>query len=85
MIYSYNKSQRDALFLKIYFGKELYMFRTDLLSITRSLSTVSTAIVICHNSYVDCPLARSGWTSLTDSMTNTNCCEYSIKTPDDGQ
>jgi hypothetical protein len=30
--YSYNKSQRDALFLRFIFGKELYMFRTDLLS-----------------------------------------------------
>jgi len=35
------------------FGKELYMFRTDLLSIIRSLNTVFTAIVICHTSYVD--------------------------------
>jgi len=70
------------------FGKELYMFRTDLLSIIRSLNT---AIGICHTSYVDCLLAWSGWTtpqllavSIT-SMTNTNCCEYSIDTPDDGQ
>jgi hypothetical protein len=44
-----------------------------------------------EGSYVDCLLARSGsiLTSLADSqyngMTNTNCCEYSIKTPDDGQ
>ena len=30
------------------FGKELYMFRTDLLSIIRSLITVFTAIGICH-------------------------------------
>jgi len=30
------------------FGKELYMFRTDLLSIIRSLNTVFTAIGICH-------------------------------------
>ena len=36
------------------------MFRTDLLSIIRSLSTVYTAISICHASYVDCLLARSG-------------------------
>jgi len=36
------------------FGKELYMFRTDLLSIIRSLNTVYTAIGICHTSYVDC-------------------------------
>ena len=43
------------------FGKELYMFRTDLLSIVRSLNTVFTAIGICHNSCVDCLLVRSGW------------------------
>ena len=36
------------------FDKELYMFRTDLLSIIRSLNTVYTVIGICHASYVDC-------------------------------
>ena len=41
------------------FGKELYMFRTDLLSIIRSLKTVFTAIGICHNSHVDCLLEDS--------------------------
>jgi len=41
------------------FGKELYLFRTDLLSIIRSLNTVFTAICICHTSYVDCLLADS--------------------------
>jgi len=35
------------------------MFRTDLLSIIRSLKTVYTAIGICHASYVDCLLADS--------------------------
>ena len=35
------------------------MFRTDLLSIIRSLNTVYTAIGICHVSYVDCLLADS--------------------------
>jgi len=39
------------------FDKELYMFRTDLLFIIRSLNTVYTAIGICHASYVDCLLA----------------------------
>jgi len=34
------------------------MFRTDLLSIIRSLNIVFTAIDICHTSYVDCVLAR---------------------------
>jgi len=69
------------------FCKELYMFRKDLLSIVRSLNTVFTAIGICHTSYVDCLLARSGPSSprYITSMTNTYCCEYSIKTPDDGQ
>jgi len=37
VIYSYNKNQRDALISQIYFGKELYMFRTGFLSIIRSL------------------------------------------------
>ena len=74
------------------FGKELYMFRTGLMSIIRSLYTVFTATGICHTSYVACLLERSGWnctlTFLADgniaSMTNTYCCEYSIKTPDGG-
>jgi len=65
------------------------MFRTDQLSIIRSLYTVFAASCICYTSYVDCQLASSIPTSLADSqqkcMTNTICCEYSIKTPDDGQ
>jgi hypothetical protein len=34
------------------FGKELYMFRADLLSIIRSPNTVFTAMDIDHTSYV---------------------------------
>jgi hypothetical protein len=41
------------------FGKELYTFRTDLLSIIRSLNTVLTAIIICHTIYVAYLLAVS--------------------------
>jgi len=55
------------------FGKELYMFRTDLQSIIMSLNTLFTAIGICHTSYVDCLLARWEWnilTSLADSQNN---------------
>jgi len=37
VIYSYNKNQRDVLISQIYFGIELYMFRTGLLSIIRNL------------------------------------------------
>ena len=44
---------------EIYFGKELYMFRTDLQSIIRSLNTIYTVIGICHANYVGCLLARS--------------------------
>jgi hypothetical protein len=36
-----------------YFDKELHMFRTDRLSVVRSLDTVYTAIGIWHASYGD--------------------------------
>ena len=75
MVYSYTKNQQDALFPN-YLVKN-YMFRPDLLSIIGSLNTVFTAIGLCHTSYV----ADGNITSTT----NTSCCEYSIKTPDDGQ
>jgi len=42
MIYSYNKSQRDALLLKFTLVKNSYMFRTDIPSIIRSLNIVYT-------------------------------------------
>jgi len=46
------------------FGKQLYMFRTDLLSIIRSFNTVFTAASICHTSYVDCLVARFHYSTL---------------------
>ena len=54
----FNKSQRDAPFLKFILIKNSTYFGTDLLSIIRSLNTVYTAIDICHASYVDCLLAE---------------------------
>jgi hypothetical protein len=42
---------------QVYINKELYMFRTDLLSIIRSHNTVYTVIGVCHASYVECLLA----------------------------
>jgi hypothetical protein len=60
------------------------MFRTDLLSIIRSFSTVYRAMGICHSAYVDCLLARSRWIVNITSMTNTHCCVYSVEIPDDG-
>ena len=91
MIYSYNKNQRNPLFLKFIFGIELYMFQTGLLSIIRSLSTVYTAIGICHTGYADCLVARSGsiLISLASSQHNLYdkylflCIQY--WTSDDGQ
>ena len=70
VIYSYNKKPTRCTISQLYFGKELYMFRTNLLSIIRSLNTVFTAIGICHTGYVDCMLVRSGWNSLADSQHN---------------
>jgi hypothetical protein len=35
-------------YFSVLFGKELYMFWTDLPSIIRSLNTVFTVIGICH-------------------------------------
>jgi hypothetical protein len=44
------------------------MFQTDLLSIIRSLNTVFTAAGICHTSYVDCLLARSGYPDIATKI-----------------
>jgi hypothetical protein len=49
----------EMLYFSTLFSKEIYMFRTDLLSIIRSIHTVFTAIGIRHTSYVACLLARS--------------------------
>jgi hypothetical protein len=46
-------------YFSILFPKEIYMFRTDLLSIIRRLKTLYTKIGICHTSYGDCLLADS--------------------------
>jgi hypothetical protein len=54
VIYSYNKSQRDALILKFIFDKELYILRTDLLSIIRYQHNCMTNIYCCVYS-VDTP------------------------------
>jgi len=58
------------------------MFRTDLLSIIGSLTTVFTAVVICQTSDINCLRHQAVY---INSMANTSRCEYSIKTPDDGQ
>jgi len=50
---SYNKSQRDAQFLKL-FDKILHMFRTGSLSIIRVSQHCIHVIGICHASSVGC-------------------------------
>ena len=50
VLYSYNESQRDALFLKFILVKNSTCFG---LSIIRSLNTVFAAIGTCHTIYVD--------------------------------
>jgi hypothetical protein len=57
--YSYGKTPTICTISLIYFGVELYMFWTDLLSIISSLNNVYTAIGICHTGYVECLLAMS--------------------------
>ena len=59
------------------FGKELYMFRTDLLSIIRSLNTVFTTIGMCCTSYVAVCLNSLADGNIT-SMTNTYRNEHGI-------
>jgi hypothetical protein len=56
------------------------MFRTDLLSITKSLNSVFVFVF-----FILVMLTVYQQTVNITSMTNTSCCEYSIKTPDDGQ
>jgi len=58
---------------QIYFGKELYMLWTDLLSIIRSFNNVYTAIGVCHASYVDCLLVRSGFHPDLTSRQSSGC------------
>jgi hypothetical protein len=61
LIYSYNKSQRDALFLNFILVKNSTYFGQIYCPSSGVLSTVFTAIDICHTSSVDCLLARWGW------------------------
>jgi hypothetical protein len=76
VIYSYNRSQQDALFLNFILIYNSTCLGQTLLSIIRSLGTLFRAIGICHTSYVDCLLADSQQISVALN---------SAKTPDDGQ
>jgi len=58
--HSYNKRQRDALFLKLILIKNSTCFEQIYCPIIRGHNTVYAATGICHASYVDCLLTRSG-------------------------
>ena len=60
------------------FWRELCMFRTGLLSITRSLNTVFTAIVICHTSYIDCLLEDSQQRSSLQNKVKKQCILFAF-------
>ena len=81
MMYSYNKNQRDALFLNFisvkhstYFG-QIYCPSSGVLILysQQLVSVILLMLTVCKQT-VNIPI-----------MTTTNCCEYSINTPDDGQ
>ena len=86
MICSYNKSQQDVLLLNFLVKKSTCF---------RHIYCPSSGVLILYSQQqvfvilVTLPSASEVKTSLADgnitSMTNTYCCEYSIKTPDDGQ
>ena len=75
MIYSYNKTQRVALFLNFILVKKLYMFRTDLLSMIRSLNTVFAEIGICHAEILKTGKITSVYT-CTLSLNCKTCCIF---------
>jgi len=90
IIKSYNKSQQDALFLNFILVKDCTCFGQIYCPSSGVLILYSQQLV--YVILVMLPSASevsSILTSLADiyitSMTNTYCCEYSIKTPDDGQ
>ena len=80
MIYSYNSSQRDALFLKFILIKTLHV--SDRFTVHhQECSTSYTAIGICHTGYVACLLADRQHNQYDRYL--LLCMQY--YTPDDGQ
>jgi hypothetical protein len=93
VIYSYNESQRDALFLNFILVKnstcfgQIYCTSSGVLLLYSQRLVFVILVMLPSASEVRMEL-RSIPTSLAvniTSMTNTYCREYSNKTPDDGQ
>jgi hypothetical protein len=81
MIYSYNKSQQDALFLNFILLKNSTCFGQTYCPSSGVLILYSQQLVFVILVMLSVCLDTVNITS----MTNTNCCEYSIKSPDYGQ
>jgi hypothetical protein len=71
---SYNKSQRDALFIKFILVQNSTCFG--------EIYCQSWGVSTLHTLYRSGPRQQ---TASTTSMTSTYCCVYSIETPDDWQ
>jgi len=76
MQHSYNKSQRDALFPNFILVKNSTCFR--------QIYCPSSGVLMLHSQQQVFVILVNMQTVNITSRTNTCCCEYSIKTPDDG-
>jgi len=74
MIYSYNRSQHDALFLNF-----ILIYNSTCLRQTYYPSSGVWTLYSHKLVFVILVMLNR------NSMTNTSCCEYSVQTPDDGQ
>jgi hypothetical protein len=81
VIYSYYKSQRDALFLKFILIKNSTCFG----QICSPSSGVSALYTQQYVFVMLVMLTVCQQTVNITSMTNTYCCVYNAETPDDGQ
>jgi len=67
---SYNKGQRDALFLNFIFTKNFTCFGQIFYPSSGILLLYSQQYVFCHAIYDGCQLLRSGWNSRSFIMTS---------------
>ena len=84
MIHSYNRSQRDALFLNFILVKNSKSFGQTYCPSSGVLILCSQQLVFVILVMLTVASDLASRVNIT-SMENTNCCEYSTKTPDDGQ
>ena len=80
VIYSHNESQQNVLFLNFILVQNSTCFG--------HAYCLSSGVLIYSQQLVSVILKFKKWVKLLVFVyicTNTSCCEYSIKTPDDGQ